>query len=915
MDAVSAEELLPTEIAAALARGATTVTVNQRAARTLRHGFDLQSRALGRKSWQPASVLAWDAWLSGWWSRMVIAGHVRQMVLNRSQELAVWRDVLIADKDLASLKTPESLAEMTSDAWRMLCNYNGQARLRDAASSTDTRAFQRWALSFERRCGVEGFIPQAGLTEALRRTIATMETHVPKAGYGAPELEAEEILLVGFDRLTPAQAGLIEALRAAGVRVEELSTAGASDDQMLVEAVDEAEELRTCGRWVRLFLQQNPSAQIGVIVPGLEGQRVEIDRVFREVLAPEMEDIAASSGAAPYEFSVGVALASVPMIATALDLLRWMIEPLAVERVSAVLLSPYFAGGREALGARAELDAFGLRQERMLRPEVSIEGLLGLIEKHHKRDLEGLTLALQRLRQIRARNFERAESQSHSDWAEAIRETLLAGGWGTDEEQDSIEFQTRAKWESVLDELATLDFDGARVKFGTALNEVERIARRTMFAPESREAPVQVMGPLEAAGSRFDAVWFLRGGELTWPMAVASSPLLPWAVKVELGMPGTDAAREMEFARRRTERIAESASTVIFSYAATSSEGRQDAAKILHGLELVRTSAAEFVPAEEARVVVALEEVEDAARVAALPDGVLQGGARVLELQAACGFRAFAEHRLWSSELDNIELGMDAGESGIVVHRVLERFWEQVQTQAALLAMSADERTAVLDDAIRQGLAKMLELSNSNWDAAYMAMQRERLSKLLGPWLDQEMLRPPFVVKELEKNLPEVSIGPLRLSIRVDRVDETEGGDVLIDYKTGRAATKDWLTERPDAPQLPLYAVVAGTKRLGGVAFGLVRAGKEMSWKSFASGEDVMLKPGKMEGASFEVQVDAWRRHLTSLAEQFAAGDARVRPKNFPQTCDHCGQRLVCRVEAALLEEGDEDEGAEVNGG
>jgi ATP-dependent helicase/nuclease subunit B len=102
---------------------------------------------------------------------------------------------------------------------------------------------------------------------------------------------------------------------------------------------------------------------------------------------------------------------------------------------------------------------------------------------------------------------------------------------------------------------------------------------------------------------------------------------------------------------------------------------------------------------------------------------------------------------------------------------------------------------------------------------------------------------------------------------------------------------------------------------LGGVAFGLVRAGKEMSWKSFASGEDVMLKPGKMEGASFEVQVDAWRRHLTSLAEQFAAGDARVRPKNFPQTCDHCGQRLVCRVEAALLEEGDEDEGAEVNGG
>ncbi len=36
--------------------------------------------------------------------------------------------------------------------------------------------------------------------------------------------------------------------------------------------------------------------------------------------------------------------------------------------------------------------------------------------------------------------------------------------------------------------------------------------------------------------------------------------------------------------------------------------------------------------------------MEDAARVQPLPDGVIRGGAGVLQLQAACGFRAFAEH-------------------------------------------------------------------------------------------------------------------------------------------------------------------------------------------------------------------------------------------------------------------------------
>ena len=56
-------------------------------------------------------------------------------------------------------------------------------------------------------------------------------------------------------------------------------------------------------------------------------------------------------------------------------------------------------------------------------------------------------------------------------------------------------------------------------------------------------------------------------------------------------------------------------------------------------------------------------------RVAALPDRVIRGGATVLQLQAACGFRAFAEHRLGSTELESVELGMDALESGIVVHR------------------------------------------------------------------------------------------------------------------------------------------------------------------------------------------------------------------------------------------------------
>ena len=57
------------------------------------------------------------------------------------------------------------------------------------------------------------------------------------------------------------------------------------------------------------------------------------------------------------------------------------------------------------------------------------------------------------------------------------------------------------------------------------------------------------------------------------------------------------------------------------------------------------------------------------------------------------------------------------------------------------------------------------------------------------------------------------------------------------------------------------------------------------------------------EAATLEEQVERWRQVLTKLAEDFYRGDTRVRPKNYPATCKHCGQRLLCRLDASLLEE------------
>jgi len=894
-------DLLPAEIATALEQGATVVTGNRRAARTLLLEFDRRNHKLGVGSWQRPMILDWDSWTATLWREALLEGHTNMFLLSPMQEHRIWRGVLKQDEELASLRTLDSLAEMAAEAWNLLWSYEGKAGVLRMAMSTDTQAFQRWAQMFERTCRSQNLLSRAQLERTLQTTVAS----------GRSFAHTNRILLVGFDAMTPAQQSLLGAIDQAGGTVDELKAAAPEQQRKLVGTRDEFEELSVAARWLQDFIKERTEARVAVIVPDLETQRCEIDRVFREVLAPELEDIQVHGATGPYEFSLGVALAQMPLVAVAMELLRWLIEPLPMERVSALLLSPYFCMKAEERGARAEFDAFELRRARMLRPEVSLTQMSEMIFQSKRRpSMDRLQDALRLMRRTTVSGLNQDHQRSRVEWIAKMQEFLESAGWGVGQSEDSVEFQVRRRWESALDELATLDFDGIPVSFVDALDELIQIVQKTVFAVESREAPIQIMGPLEAAGQRFDAVWFLGCGDLNWPMATMGSPLLPWPIKRELGMPGSDVARDTQIALRMSERIVESAATVIFSYARESLDGKQRPSPLLRSLAFDEIEVAELVPPAESRGIVMLEETEDMAKLPPLPDRVIQGGARILELQAACGFRAFAEQRLRSSGIDPVEFGMDAREGGTVVHRILEAFWDMVKTQSALKAMSIQDRSDLLNDCIGNALRKTAQRSESAWDNAYVELQYERLQRLLGPWLELELARSPFAVKLSEKEFEDVRVGPLRLSVRMDRVDTVEGGEVLIDYKTGAASPNDWLTDRPTAPQLPLYAILSDVGHLQGVAFGLVRSGEGKELVGYGTHEDVLPKLARLKTPSLDAQVEDWRRILVALAEEFASGEARVAPNRYPTTCEHCGQRLLCRLNVSLLEDDEEDSGS-----
>jgi probable DNA repair protein len=891
---------LPPEIDQALARGYLVLTANQRAARTLRYAFDLHQRALGCTYWEPPFILAWDSWMESLWHSLLLDGHASDLLLSSVQEHTLWRAIIAAEA-AASLRPLDSLAQTASKAWLLLHAYQGRRRLNAFPGNGDTRTFARWATEFERRCTRSQYLTQAQLPQTLRDAVSAGQLNAPLG-----------ILLVGFDLITPAQTALLDALRTAGTSIDELAHILPHHPASLVSAPDEHTELAACARWLRAQLTDQPNARIAIIVPAIEPARAEIDRILRQVLAAELNHIAAPTGSGPYEFSLGVPLAQTPLVAAALDVLRWVAGPLPIDRVSALLLSPHFAAANPDIAsellARAEFDAFDLRRQHRIRPEISPGDLASLATRSRLcPQLPGL---LHHLRALRPAFYKKefGGERTHADWAATIHDLLEAAGWAPAAQLDSIEFQTCRKWEDALDELASLDFGGVRVSFRDALAALERIAADTLFAPQSRHAPIQIMGPLESAGSRFDALWFLRAGDLAWPTTPAPNPLLPWGLQRDLAMPGASPTRDAALARRTTERIAASAPTVVFSYAEQSDDGQQRPSPALAGFTGEPISASGFAPAPPPEPdPIALDLVSDDTPIPPPPDRVLQGGAAILKSQAECGFRAFAEKRLFSSALESIALGLDPRERGSLVHAVLESFWAEVQTQAALQQMNRDQREDQLNRSIDVAFAKHHSRVETGWSTAYLGIERQRLLNLLHPWLDYEAtMRSPFAVKSREQELKGVPIGPLRLDVRVDRIDLAlsdgePAGEIILDYKTGLAKPADWLGPRPDEPQLPLYAVLSNQPQLAAIAFANIRAGDELGLCGFQARDGVLPKAAKLQAESLAAQVEEWREVLTRLAEDFHAGQTSVSPKRYPGTCKYCQQRLLCRLDPATL--------------
>jgi len=877
-----------TRCIAHLEAGGLLLTQNLRQARILRRLHDRAQVAAGRAVWPSAQVLPLDAWLTLQWQK---ASAERPALPGILPAVALrwlwWRQ---AARDAPGLLDPADLGARARASWLRLRTHGGNLeKLTRWPLTRDQQALLGWARAVEAELSSRHYCDGGDLARLFVATEA-----LPLAG--------PPLMIAGFRRLTPATAALCAAMSAKGRSIARIEPQAGSGDCWRHAARDPDSERAAMLAWLRERVERAPGGIHAVIVPDLEENRGALERALASALQPELELPGSGRDERVFDLAGGHALASQPIVDAALASLACAAGPVDWTVASRLLRSAHLAAAQSERAARLTTDLSLRKQQGQAR----VTGRL----LARRATQEGATVFAAALRAATA-SLSGATRRGAGAWAEAFGACLAAWGWPGEMALGSREFQAARRFRELLLELASLAAVAPDLDAVQALGELRRLAAAP-FQPESGEPAVFVLDAYEDAGVHFDSLWVAGLSATAWPRPVAVDPLLPIEIQRQLGMPGVTPEDCVAEARAIIGCWRSQSAALVLSWPLCENDTDVDGSPLVPA-DASQLEALPSLPPRERLAFDAarLEPVPDAA-AAPVAAALVPGGARVLELQSQCAFRAFAELRLGASPLEEPQAGFDRRLRGVVLHRALQTVWSALGSQQALVGLDDDTRKGRIAAAVEEAIAATVPAGTG---ARTIALEADWQRRAIGNLLELDRARPPFTVVETERPLT-LPIGGLELRLRVDRVDRVGDELIVIDYKTGLVANSAWRGARMEAPQLPLYAVLH-PGRPTGIAFagiGAARAkyvGVSRDGEAFAGLQPASKFPlteDKETGFEWHEVIAHWHAWLARLAEDFAAGRVEVNPKLAAETCRHCHLGALCRVEPASPEDaGDED--------
>lgn len=892
-----------TVILEAMTGGVPVLTVNRRLARYLLARYERAMIEGGLQTWDTPEVMPFSSWIRS----ILQESWPDKPLLGETASFALWKKIISRDKFLpgTGILTPRGLAREAYNAYVLTRRCRLRLPSDDTYLTEESRTFRRWLGLYEKELGRMGALDYPSLFDQVGGLIESGGINLPA-----------EVLLAGFDEITPSMASLLDTLRKAGSKAAfwphepgtllagEGSASGKEKPVLEVrEYAEVVEEVRQCARWARL--QAEEGKKTGIIVPELERYRDLIIREFSAELDPSSAALGFKAAEEVFNISLGGPLSGEPIVSSALEIISLNLGAAPLESMRSIVNSPYFLADEAEQMALARLDR-GLREQRYLELSLfKLKKAAGRYEPALKGLQERLNFWIEALKEREGARLLPGE------WA-VFFDGLLSGlSWPSKNlTLNSREYQALTAWHGLLGGFAALDDVLGKLTWAGAAAELRAMASETIHQGETvKESPVGVLGLLEASGLEFDALWILGATETALPAEASPNPFIPLNLQKKARLPHSSPAVALAFAREAIARVLSCAPEVVASFPALVEGAERKVSPLLKDRGRYVKEPRPLAGHCLADSLQASVDLEDMPPDKGLPLSGAEltrqrGGTSILKDQSACPFRAFALHRLGARALSTPEAGLDNMDRGTVAHEAMRFFWEEVRDSEHLALAHKEGRLSLL---IKEAAAKALaEFHRPGVSQKMLALEAERLQELLEDWMEQELKRGEFTVVELEKK-QEVHVGGLTINARLDRVDRlNNGGEIIIDYKTGACKKDYWLPGRPKEPQMLLYALESGFNAIAFASLrlkstGFVGVGRDDGMLPKIKGFSNDKWRLKIKGAdNWEELNERWKETLGVLADDFLRGEARVDPNrelkenDFP--CTFCELTTFCRV-------------------
>jgi len=845
---------------AELAQGSVLVCATRRQARHWRWRFDQHQRDMGRSGWLAPAIHAWGPWLSALWEQSLLAGGRAGShgLLDETQADFAWRELIAAGNaaDRLAAGTDAGLRAMRS-AWRVLHEWGiDHQALEGSASTPDELVFAQWARRYREFLAAGNWLDPVQLPALLAEDLDDALISAPKRLYW-----------LGWSTRPPVLEMIDRALSRSGCQTLRVETAGSGNRARRETFSDRAAEQRAMVSFLAEAVGGAAGRCHGLILaePSAWSRRSLRERVL-DRLEPAWRN--RPRAGLPVNIDGDLRLADTGPAHAALLLLNLASSRIDYRKVGQLLRSPYLAAGETESAARARLD-LRVRAER--QPDLSLGELLEIPDFPAPR-LREMLLAL------RNQQRDSGTARDPGDWVSWIEALLAAAGWPGDRELNVDEEAAIVAWQALLERFGSLGSVSGRMRLSAVQRWLEREAAQAELTSGRRENALQILSIADAQGLHFDSLWMPGLHAEAWPCAAQPDPLLPLDLQRRAGLPDASPASHAAHSQHLVTALLHRAGDSRVSCALSYDDRQCTPSPVLAALPAGPPRDVTPAPPPQDQIQWSGDlEILDADPVPPVgPGETVRGGSRLLQLQGGCPSRAFMELRLGAEEVRVPAFGIDAVLRGQLLHSAVDVLYEGLM--ASGLQPGIDDCEGKIDAAVETVL--------ENWARSrhpilplLADIERRRLVAQLRQLMRVEAARPPFRVVATEQP-GTIQLGGLQIELRLDRLDRLQDDSLLvIDYKTGRRlAASAWAGERLSEPQLPLYAIA---NRVDGIAVVQINA-DGVAFRGVCrvdTGVPGMRSVARFSGGETEDWEELraqWRRALTAVAEEFAAGSCMI---------------------------------------